>query len=169
MIADSLGQVSLLPFLRRLNVAAAWRADVETARVDLEATGAQAFVLTAHAFAWRLAALTFPVAVAVTAVFVVVGDVQPSGLLLAAGLGVFGPQMLAFLLTFPVAFVATSQTWFRGSRDARMRFGITGFVYNYYGWRYAYRGRRRPWGAMTREEQVMSNPKRAGVHVPAGS
>ena len=53
MAADSLGQVSPLPFLRRLNVAAVWRADVKKARADLEATGAQAFVVAAHAFAWR--------------------------------------------------------------------------------------------------------------------
>lgn len=158
-----------MSLLRRLNLTAAWRADVETARAELEATGAQAFVLAAHTFAWRLAAVTLPVVVAVTGGYVLDGKTRPSALLLAAGLGVFGPQMAVFLLTFPVTWFATLQTWFGGSCDARMRFGITGLVYPYYGWRYAYRGRRRPWGAMTREEQVVSNPKRAGVRVTEGA
>ena len=158
-----------MSLLRRLNVAAAWRADVQTARTELEATGAQAFVLAAHTFAWRLAAVALPVVVVVTAGYVLDGKATPSALLLTAGLSVFGPQMAVFLLTFPVAWFATLQTWFRGSRDARMRFGITGFVYPYYGWRYAYRGRRIPWGAMTRDEQVVSNPKRAGVRIAEGA
>ena len=151
--------------LRQLNVASAWRADVGAARVDLEATGAQAFVLAGHALAWRLAAVTLPVAVATTGWLVLQEDVPPDAMLFAAALGIFGPQMAAFLLTFPVNFFATLQTWFGGSREARQRFGMTGFVYPYYGWRYAYRDRRRPWGAMTREEQALSNPKRAGIQV----
>jgi hypothetical protein len=152
---------------RHLDVASAWRADLESARVDLEATGAQAFVLAVHAFAWRLAAITLPVALAISGWFVLREKVRPDALLFAAALGTLGPQMAAFLVTFPVNWFATLQTWFRGSRQARMRFGITGLVYPYYGWRYAYRDRRRPWGAMTREEQVLSNPKRAGVVVTA--
>ncbi|HUR13300.1 MAG TPA: hypothetical protein VM097_02275, partial [Mycobacteriales bacterium] len=78
-------------------------------------------------------------------------------------LGALGPQMAAFLLTFPVDWFATLQTWYRGSREARLRFGITGFVYPYYGWRYAFRGRTRPWGALTHAERVHLNPERAGV------
>jgi hypothetical protein len=160
--------VSLFPFLRHVNVAAAWREDVARARAELEATRSQAFLLAVHTFAWRLTVVTLPVALAVTGGFVVRGDARPSALLFAAGFCFFGPQMAAFLLAFPLLWFATLQTWFRGSRDARMRFGITGFVYPYYGWRYAYRDRRRPWGAMTREEQVLANPKRAGVRAPEG-
>lgn len=158
-----------MPFLRHLNVVAAWRADMERARADLEATRSQAFVLAAHTFAWRVTPVTLPVALVVAGAFVRQGDARPSALLFAAGVGFFGPQMAAFLLTFPIGWFATLQTWYRGSPDARMRFGVTGFVYPYYGWRYAYRGRRRPWGAMTREEQMLANPKRAGVHAPEGT
>ena len=153
-----------MPFLRHLNVVAAWRADVERARADLEATRSQAFVLAAHAFAWRVTPVTLAAALAVAGAFVRQGDARPSVLLFAAVVGFFGPQMATFLLTFPVGWFATLQTWYRGSRDARMRFGITSFVYPYYGWRYAYCHRRRPWGAMTREEQMLANPKSAGVH-----
>jgi hypothetical protein len=140
----------------------AWSQDVSTAREELEATRSQAFVLAAHAFAWRLSVVTLPVAVAVSGLFLVRGDVSASVVLLAAVVGAFGPQMAAFMLTFPVDYFATLQTWYRGSRDARLRFGTTGLVYPYYGWRYAFRGRARPWGALTREERVLLNPKRAG-------
>jgi hypothetical protein len=168
MSADRNDEVSSLPFLSHLNVVAAWRADVERARADLEATPAQAFVLAAHAFAWRVAPVTLLVALTVAGAFVARGDARPSELLFAAVVGLFGPQMAAFLLTFPVAWFAMLQTWYRGSRDAQIRFGTTGLVYPYYGWRYAYRDRRRPWGAMTREERILANPKRAGVHAPEG-
>jgi hypothetical protein len=164
--------VSRLPFLRSLNVVAAWRADVETAGADLEASGLQAAVLAVHAFAWRLSAVTLPLAVVVTARFVADGDAQPVTLLFAAGAGIVAPQWAAFLLTFPIAGSAALLTWHHRrpqSREARLRFGITGLVYPYYGWRYAYRGRRRPWGAMTREEKMRSNPKRAGVRTSADS
>jgi hypothetical protein len=157
-----------LPFLRHLNVVAAWCADVERARADLEATRSQAFVLAAHALAWRVTPVILPAALAVAGVTVRQGDAPASALLFAAGVGFFGPQMATLLLTLPVAWFATLQTWYRGSRDARMRFGITGFVYPYYGWRYAYCARRRPWGALTREEQMLANPKRAGVHASEG-
>lgn len=160
--------MSSSPLLRHLNVSAAWRADVERARADLEATRSQALVLAAHAFAWRVTPVTLPAALVAAGAFVRQGDARPSALLFAAGVGFFGPQMAASLLTFPVGWFATWQTWYRGSRDARIRFGATGFVYPYYGWRYAYRDRRRPWGAMTREEQMRANPKRAGVHGSEG-
>jgi hypothetical protein len=155
-------------FLRHLNVAAAWRADVERARADLEATRSQAVVLAAHAFAWRVTPVTLAAALAVAGAFVRQGDARPSVLLIAAVVGFVGPQMATFLLTFPVAWFATVQTWYGGSRDAWIRFGATSFGYPYYGWRYAYRDRRRPWGAMTREERMLANPKRAGVHAPEG-
>jgi hypothetical protein len=146
-----------------VRVGDAWTRDVQTARRELEASGSQAFVLAAHALAWRLAVVTLPVAVAASGWFVVHGDARASVLLIAAALGGLGPQMAAFLLTFPVDFFASAQTLFRGSRDARLRFGITNFVYPYYGWRYAFRGRTRPWGALTKEERIRVNPGRAGV------
>jgi hypothetical protein len=120
-------------------------------------------VIAAHAFAWRSVLVTLPGAVVVSGSFVVRGEASPSDVLVAACLGAFGPQGLAFLLTFPVDWFATLQTWYRGSRDARLRFGITDFVYPYYGWRYAFRGRTRPWGALTYEERVRLNPERAGL------
>jgi hypothetical protein len=157
-----------LPFAR-VNLAAEWRADVQAAKVELEATEAQAFVLASHALAWRLTRFVLPCVLAVAAVLVVRGDARPAALLLAGAIGILVPQALAFLLTFPVNCVATSQTWRRGSQTAQVRFGVTGFVYNYYGWRYAYRGRQRPWGAMTRQEQAFSNPTRAGVPPTGGA
>lgn len=157
------------PFLRHLNLVAAWRVDVERARADLEATRSQAFVLAAHALAWRVTPVTLPAALVMAGVFVLRGEARPSALLFAAVVGLFGPQMATFLGTFPVAWFAGLQTWYRGSRDARIRFGATWFVYPYYGWRYAYRHRRRPWGAMTREEQRLANPRRAGARAPEGS
>jgi hypothetical protein len=126
-------------------------------------------VLAAHAFAWRVTPVTLLAALTVAGAFVRPGDAWPSVLLFAAVVGLFGPQMAAFLLTFPVGWFATLQTWYRGSRDARIRFGMaSSLAYPYYGWRYAYRGRRRPWGAMTREEQMLANPKRARIHAPEG-
>lgn len=152
--------------LHHANPAASWRTDVSTARRDLEATGAQAFVLAAHACAWRLAARTAPLAMLVAGGLIVLDAASGSALLLAAVLGALGPHLLAMLLTFPVAGYATLQAWHRGSPAARGRFGLTGLVYLYYGWRYAFRGRRRPWAAVTRAEQVVSNPDRAGVGQP---
>jgi hypothetical protein len=111
-----------------------------------------------------LTILTFPVAAAVTGVLVLVGDAPLWVLLLAAALGFLGPQMAALVLTFPVGWFAALQTWFRGSRDARLRFGLTDFVYPYYGWRYAFCDRSRQWGALSHEEQVAKDPHRAGVH-----
>src|SRR5690349_1992612 len=130
---------SSLPFLRHLNVVAAWRADMEQAQADLEATRSQAFVLAAHAFAWRVTPVTLPVALAGGGAYVIEGDARPGALLAAGAVGVFGPQVAAALLTFPVGWIATLQTWYRGSRDAQLRFGVFSFVvYPYYGWRYAY-------------------------------
>jgi hypothetical protein len=140
----------------------AWDADIETAEVELEATGSQAFLVAVHALAWRSSMVLVP-----AAWIVVLLNAPADRMALALGvgtlIGLFGAQAIATFLTFPVAYFATGQTWFRGSRDARIRFGTTGLVYNYYGWRYAFRGRTRPWGALTHEEQVALNPARAGV------
>lgn len=155
--------------LRHLDLAATWRTDIETAKVDLDAGPAQAFVLAAHALAWRAAALTLPLAVIVAGWLVARRDAEAVILLFAAGLGALGPQVLASLLTLPVEWFATVQVWLRGSRDAQVRFGLVGLAYPYYGWRYAYRGRRRPWGALTREERMRSNAGRAAGADPAGS
>ena len=150
------------PALHQLNVAASWRTDVETAQADLQATAARAFLVAAHAFAWRTVALTLPLAVIVAGWLVADRAAEPVVLLFAAALGALGPQILATLLTVPVEWFATVQAWLGVSRDAQVRFGIVTLVYPYYGWRYAYRGRRRPWGALTREERMRTNPKRAG-------
>ncbi len=156
-----------MTFRRSVDLVAEWQADVDTAMSDLEATGAQAFVLAAHALAWRTCTVTLPIALAVAGALILRGEATPGALPIGAVIGLLGPQALAGFLTFPVMWAATLQTWFRGSRDARLRFGITSFVYNYYGWRYAFRGRRRPWGAMTRKERALSDPRRAGPAVVA--
>lgn len=149
--------------LRRLDVADAWRTDLETARVDLEASAAEALVLAVHALAWRVTVLTLPVSLIVAGWFVARGEADPSVLVVAAVLGALCPQVLAGILTIPVGVFATIRTWRRGSRAEQIRFGLTYAAYPYYGWRYAVRGRRRPWGALTREERLRVNPKRAGV------
>ena len=144
----------------------AWKLDVSTAKRELEATAAQASVIAAHALAWRLALVLAPLSAFAAAVAVVVGDLHWQAILVAPGLGVFVPLLLAFVLSIPADWFGGLQTWYRGSRDARLRFGITNVVYPYYGWRYAARGRTRPWGALTREERLASNPARAGAPDP---
>lgn len=148
--------------LRRLDLPAAWRADVETARADLDATPTQAFLVAAHALAWRASALTLPVALLLAGSRVMRGEADVVALLLAAATGSLGPQLLTTLLTVPVEWVATVQAWVGESRTAQVRFGLVNLAYPYYGWRYAYRGRRRPWGALTREERLQVDPIRAG-------
>ena len=149
--------------LGRVNLVQQWRTDFLTARSDLEATGAQAFLVAANALAWRASALFTPAALIVAVVLVLQGGTGQVAFLLAAPLGVLGPQMLVFLVTFPVGFFAVAQAWSRGSRDARIRFsGLGGLGFKHYGWRYAYRGRTRPWGALSAAEKVAVNPVRAG-------
>jgi hypothetical protein len=134
-------------------------ADYAAAVSDLEATHVQAVVLVATAFAWRLTPVLLVIAILGSAVSLIAGlDVGLA--VLWPALAVLGPQLLAFVCTFPVGFVAGAQTFYRGSRDAHIRFGTTPLVYNYYGWRYAFRGRRRPWGALTPEEKQRDNPRR---------
>jgi hypothetical protein len=146
---------------RRPSVAASWRTDVATARADLEAGAAEAYVLAVHALAWRTTLLTLPVSLVVAGWFVARGDADPSALLVAAGLGVLVPQV-GGPADAPVDVLATLRTWRRGSRAEKVRFGLVYAVYPYYGWRYAFRGRRRPWGALTREERLRVNPNRVG-------
>ncbi len=138
------------------------------ATTDLEATGAQAAMVTAYAFAWRSTPPLLPLALAVSVVVLVLGWVRlPVALVLSAAV-VFGPLGLTSVLTFPLGFYATLQTWYRGSHVARVRFGATNLAFIYYGWRYAFRGRGRPWGARTREERLAQNPSRMGVHPAEG-
>ncbi len=138
------------------------------ATTDLEATVAQAAMVTAYAFAWRSTLPLLPVALTVSVVVLVLGWVRlPVALVLPAA-AVFGPLGLTLLLTFPLGFYAMLQTWYRGSDVARARFGVANLGFIYYGWRYAFRGRERPWGAMTREEKLAQNPNRMGVHPAEG-
>ena len=137
-------------------------ADYAAATGDLEATHEQAVVLLWFAFAWRITAVLLPLAVVAGAVSVVAGG----PLLQSAiwpGLAVLAPQLVAAGITFPMAFAGSIQSFYRGSHDARIRFGTTGLVYPYYGWRFAYRGRKRPWGALTSEEKRAVNPRRFGT------
>jgi fumarate reductase subunit D len=148
--------------IRRLNLARSWREDFETARSDLEATKVQATLVATNAFTWRLSALLLPAAILVTGVLVPLGGQRPIAGLLVILASFLGPPLLAGLLTYPLAFFAAIQTWYSGSHEARIRFGTNGFVFSYYGWRYAFRGRTRPWGALSREERERLDPQRAG-------
>ena len=145
------------------HVPATWALDVETARSDLGATRAQATVVAAHALAWRSSVVLVPLALLLAVLAIALADANPvAALLLATLLALFGPQFLAALLTFPVGFWAEGQSLFRG-RDNYLRFGVIGNAYPHYGWRYAFCGRTRQWGALTHEERVAKNPQRAGV------
>lgn len=133
------------------------RLDFTTARGDLSAGGTQAAGIAAMAWAWRVTALTSALSLLVAVVLVLVGSLDGHvGRLVLLGLS---PLLATFIVTFPLTFVAASQGLFSRSTD---RFAFGGNVYFYYGWRYAFRGRTRPWGAMTREEKVLANPRRAG-------
>jgi hypothetical protein len=148
-------------------VTAASRADYATALSDLGATPGQAFVVAAHAMAWRLVAVLLPVGTVASLVLLATGVTSPAAAALPAAAAVVGPLALVMVGTFPVAFIGGAQTFYRGSPRARTRFGAGGgSVYMYYGWRYAFRGRRRPWGAMTVEEKRLSNPRRAAAYWP---
>lgn len=128
------------------------RRDVSAAEADLEATHAQALVVAAHAFAYRLCVLVLPIAV-ITVLIVAGMNGSPWAQAFAlAALVTLAPLGAAILLTFPIAFWGGLQSFWRGSRDAQFRFGSGGYVYLYYGWRYAFRGRTRPWGALSTEE-----------------
>ena len=154
--------------LRHVHRATDWRADVDAAQADLDATGARAGVLAAHAPAWRTATATLPVAQAATGAFVLVGEALAVALLVVAFVGLLGPQVLASVLTFPVMWVATLQACHHGLarcsapvrvHDLRLQ------LLRLSGTRSVVRVVR--WGAMTREERVLSNPGRARVHVTA--
>jgi hypothetical protein len=138
------------------------RLDVRTAEKDLEATRAQALVVAAHALGYRLGALVLPFAVFTAFVTGVDGTGWAQAFTVAA-LVTLTPLGAAFLVTFPIAFWGSLQAFWRGSRDAQIRFGSGGSVYLYYGWRYAFRRRRRPWGALSPEERRQQDSERAGV------
>jgi hypothetical protein len=143
----------------RPNVAG--QVDYRTAQSDLGATDQQAFLIAANALAWRLAALMLPTAALVDVVVLLTGLAGASTAAVVLGVAVLGPLVGVFLVTFPVGFIAGVQPYYRGSAEARTRFGATSLVYPYYGWRYAFRGRTRPWGALSLEEKRLSNPRRA--------
>jgi hypothetical protein len=149
-----------------LDVLAISRADFETAIMDLGASPEQAFVVAVHAMAWRLVVVLLPVGCVVGLAVLMTGVSRPLLAALPACVAIVGPLGLAIFGTFPVAFVAAAQTFYRGSTEARIRFGASGSAYLYYGWRYAFRGRQRPWGAMTMEEKRLSNPRRAAIYWP---
>ncbi len=154
---------------KSLDVVALWRADYRAATRDLEATGEQAFLVAVHAFAWRLAAVLLPVGCAAGLVLLVSGARPLVVSLVPLAVAAFGPLFAAMIVGLPASFVAGAQPFYRGSRDARLRFGAGGWLsYVYYGWRYAFRGRQRPWGAMTVAEKRASNPRRAAIYYPEG-
>lgn len=140
-----------------------WALDVETAKAELGATGAQANVLAAHTLAWRVSFVLLPVALLVACLAALFGEKDPvAALVSAVALWLLGPQGVAMLLTVPVELWGSGQALFRG-RDNFVRFGFTNTSYPYYGWRYAFCDRTRQWGALTHEERVAKDPRRAGV------
>ncbi len=142
------------------------RVDYRVALSDLGATDQQAFLVAAHASAWRLAALMLPTAALIDVVVLLAGIVSVSTAAVVLGLAVLGPLVAVFLATFPVAVVAGVQPFYRGADEARTRFGTSSLVYLYYGWRYAFRCRTRPWGALTLDEKRLANPRRAEAWWP---
>jgi hypothetical protein len=153
-----------------LNIVALARADYETAMDDLDATEEQAFLVAVGAFAWRVVAVLLPTGCVVSLVLLAAG-VRPLAVAVAPpAAAACGPLIVAMFVGLPASFVAGAQPFYRGSRDARLRFGAGGsLAYLYYGWRYAFRGRLRPWGAMTVAEKRASNPRRAALYWPESS
>jgi hypothetical protein len=143
--------------------AVAVRVDYGTAASDLGATDQQAFLVAANALAWRLTALLLPTAGLVDMVVLLTGVASASTAAVVLGVAAFGPLVGVFLVTLPLGFIAGVQPFYRGTAEARVRFGSTSLVYQYYGWRYAFRSRARPWGALSLDEKRLSNPRRAEV------
>jgi hypothetical protein len=144
------------------------RDDYRTAIADLEATPEQACLIAVHALAWRAGPVLLPVALLVGLVLLLTGVVDAPLAALLPAAAIVGPVLLAMVLTFPVAFVAGIQSFSRGTAtENQRRFGTSpGTVYVYYGWRYAFRGRRRAWGALTVAEKRLANPRRAAAYWP---
>lgn len=135
--------------------------DVRTAVSDLKARPVQAAVVSLNAFGWRATAVLVPIALLlVLASFGGVASIASPELVLLAALA---PLAIALVLTVPAVFVPNLLTLFSGTEEQQNRFASTSFAYPYYGWRYAFRSRTRPWGAMTAEERRAANPKRAGA------
>jgi hypothetical protein len=135
------------------------REDYRTAMADLGATDEQALAITVMACAWRLSVVSVAVGLLALVVAAVLGTLPSVSPRIA--LAAVAPLVIGFLVSLPFAFAGALHSFRRGvSRDARLRFGNGGAVYVYYGWRYAFRGRRRPWGAMTAQEQQVADPRR---------
>lgn len=150
-----------------LNVVALSRVDYQTALDDLEATEEQAFLVAVNASAWRAVAVLVPVGCVVGLVLLASGARPLLVAVVPPALAAIGPLVVALIVGLPASFAAGAQTFYRGSREARLRFGAGGWLaYVYYGWRYAFRQRQRPWGAMTVAEKRISNPRRAAIYWP---
>jgi hypothetical protein len=138
--------------------------DVLAAVSDLHASQVQARLVSTHAFAWRAALVTVPVTLLTDLVLLAAGKLDwgaAAGLMLAAFLV---PQVIAVIVSALVGFLPDLLSLFRGTHEQRVRFAFGGSnAYLYYGWRYAFRGRRRPWGALTHDEKLLQNPRRMGV------
>lgn len=126
------------------------------AKSDLAATTAQAGGIAAMAWAWRMTALTGALALLATGGLAAWGSLADlAGYLLLFALS---PLPLTFMVTFPLTFVAAAQGVFGKQQTDRFAFG--GNVYFYYGWRYAFQGRLRSWGALTHAERFERDPER---------
>jgi hypothetical protein len=138
------------------------RLDYETARADLEATCQQSLAVAVMAWAWRLTAATLTFGLLALGIAAVFGRVLKAAPWIA--LAALAPLLVGVVVSFPLGFAGGLQSFGRArSREASLRFGTGGFVYVYYGWRYAFRGRRRPWGALSRDEKLAVNPSRFGA------
>lgn len=150
-----------------LNIGAQSRVDYRTALTELDASEEQAFLVAAHACAWRIAVVLLPVSFVASLVMFAIGTRPALPVVVLPVIALVGPLAVTMIVSFPVLFVAGAQTFYRGSRDAQVRFGAGGWLaYVSYGWRYAFRGRQRPWGAMTLAEKRVSNPRRAAAYWP---
>lgn len=126
---------------------------------DLEATDEQALAVAVMAWAWRLTVVSAVGALLALAVAALLGTLRTASPWIA--LAALAPLLLGFVVSLPFALTGALHSFGRDvSWGARLRFGNGWAVYGYYGWRYAFRGRRRPWGAMTSQEQQAANPRR---------
>lgn len=138
--------------------------DVSTAVGDLGARPIQAKLISLHAFAFRADLVLLPVAV-ILPLFLAVSGTASAGAAAAIAIPILlAPQVVAWLITLVLGFIPGVVTLSRGSHEQRVRFAFGGgMAYLYYGWRYAFRGRTRPWGALAKDEKIHQNPKRMGL------
>lgn len=138
------------------------REDYRTAVEDLDATEEQALAVAVMACAWRLSVVSAAGGLLALAAAGAAGALSWASRWIV--LAILAPLLLGFVVSLPLACAGALHAFGHDvSRDARLRFGNGGSVYVYYGWRYAFRGRRRPWGAMTHEERIAVNPDRLDV------